>query len=71
MSTNADFDTWKENQYTKVLEQSIANDYLPKHAFRPVGYINELDKPVLCEMTAQKLDYCKYGGMTILYRSEP
>lgn len=31
----ADFDTWINNPYTKVLQKSIAEDYVPKHDAQP------------------------------------
>ena len=32
-----DFDAWQANPYTKVLQDSIANDYVPKHSSEPQG----------------------------------
>lgn len=34
----------------------------------PIGYINEMDEPVICNMTAQKLQYCNLSGFTILFK---
>ena len=36
----SDFDAWQANPYTKMLQDSIANDYVPKHSSEPV------DEPV-------------------------
>jgi hypothetical protein len=38
---------------------------------KPIGHFNEMDEPVLCEMTDQKIDYCKVSGFSLLYKNPP
>jgi hypothetical protein len=49
-----DFDRWSENPYTKVLQKSIAEDYVPKPAAAPVSAV-----PAKMEAAARQL-YAKW-----------
>ena len=37
VGVKADFDTWQQNPYTKVLMKSIDEDYMPKHGQQPAA----------------------------------
>lgn len=51
----------------KVIKAEVT---IPSPQYVPIGYINEMDEPVICNcnMTAQKLQYCNLSGFTILFK---
>jgi hypothetical protein len=43
-----DFDTWAQNPYTKVLQKSIAEDYVPRAQQPDAGEPSEVDSVIAC-----------------------